>query len=107
MEVAMNQHLNTKEKKPILYRIGISLIIFSFLIWAIPVIVPFTSVNSSVKVIVVTGSLILAEITFWVGVAIVGKEVAMKFRGYLNPRKWRKKIKERENPGDSHKADKE
>lgn len=70
----MNQHLNTKEKKPVLYRIGISLIIFSFFIWAIPAIVPFISVDTNVKVALVTGSLILAEIMFWIGVAIVGKE---------------------------------
>ncbi len=31
----------------------------------------------------------------------------MKFRGYLNPRKWRKKIKEHENQGDSRKDEKE
>ncbi|MFC3885483.1 transporter suffix domain-containing protein [Bacillus songklensis] len=103
----MDLHLNTKEKKPILYRIGISLIIFSFLIWAIPVIVPFMSLDSSRKVVVVTSSLILAEIIFWIGVAIVGKEVAMKFRGYFNPRKWRKGIKERVNQGDSRNDDKE
>lgn len=85
----MNQSLN--KKKPLLYKIGISLVVFSFVLWFTPLIVPFLPVTASTKAVLVTGALILAEVTFWIGVAIVGKEVAMKFRSYFNPRNWKKR----------------
>ncbi|RFU63663.1 transporter suffix domain-containing protein [Bacillus sp. V59.32b] len=86
----MNQPLQ-KQKKPLLYRIGICLIIISFLLWLAPLIVPFLNITASLKITLVTVALVAAEIIFWIGVAIVGKEVASKYRGYFNPRNWRRK----------------
>ncbi|MDQ0220430.1 transporter suffix domain-containing protein [Peribacillus cavernae] len=90
-----------KKKNPVIYKIGIYLIIISFLLWLVPVIVPFLSITATVKVTLVTGALITAEILFWIGVAIVGKEVASKYRSYLNPRNWKKK-KEDQNIEDKN-----
>lgn len=40
---------------------------------------------------IIPGSIIMAEILFWLGALLVGKEVANKFKSYLNPKKWREK----------------
>ncbi|MBE3102833.1 MAG: transporter suffix domain-containing protein [Bacilli bacterium] len=81
----------TKQKKSILYKIGIGLLIVSLLSWFIPLIAPFTPFPTKVKAGIITGAIVFAEVMFWVGVLLVGKEVASKFRSYLNPKNWRKK----------------
>ena len=80
-----------KEKKSIFYKIGIGLLIISLLSWLIPVITPFTPFPTKVKAGIITGGLIFAEVMFWGGALLVGKEVAAKFKSYLNPRSWKKK----------------
>jgi len=79
-----------KEKKSIFYKIGIGLIIISLLCWLIPIIVPFTPLSTQLKAGIITGGLIFAEVMFWGGALLVGKEVAAKFKSYLNPRNWKK-----------------
>jgi hypothetical protein len=79
-----------KEKKSIFYKIGIGLLIISLLSWLIPVITPFTPLPTKVKAGIITGGLIFAEVMFWGGALLVGKEVAAKFKSYLNPRNWKK-----------------
>lgn len=58
----------------------------------------------------ITGVLVLAEVLFWIGVLLVGKEVAMKIKGYLSPKKWGKRVEKvedvkgsNENDGDDEK----
>lgn len=80
----------TYEKKSILYKFGIALIVVSLLSWLIPLIAPFTPYSTKVKAGIITGAIVFAEVVFWIGVLLVGKEVAAKFRGYLNPKNWRK-----------------
>lgn len=80
----------TYEKKSILYKLGIALIVVSLLSWLIPLIAPFTPYSTKVKAGIITGAIVFAEVVFWIGVLLVGKEVAAKFRGYLNPKNWRK-----------------
>ncbi|WLR54508.1 transporter suffix domain-containing protein [Mesobacillus subterraneus] len=85
-------------KKPLLYKIGMFLIISSFIIWVTPLGIPFLPLSSKTKVISITSFLVLAEVTFWLGAIMVGKEVAGKIRKYFNPKNWRKKEKhENEN----------
>lgn len=79
------------EKKPIHYKIGIGLLIVSLLSWLIPLIAPFTPFPTKVKAVIITGGIVFAEVMFWGGVLLVGKEVAIKFKSYLNPKNWRKK----------------
>lgn len=86
----INIEKETNEKKSILYKIGISLLIVSLLSWLIPLIAPFTPFPTKVKAGIITGAIVFAELVFWIGVLLVGKEVAAKFRGYLNPKNWRK-----------------
>ena len=72
------------------------LIILSFILWVTPVGIPFLPLSSKMKVISITSSLVLAEVTFWIGAIMVGKEVAGKIRKYLNPINWRKKHEEKQ-----------
>jgi hypothetical protein len=83
-----------KAKKPLLYKIGIFLIISSTIFWMIPFAIPFLELSGKMKVFSITSSLVLAEVVFWVGAIMVGKEVAGKIRKYFNPKNWRKKHKE-------------
>ncbi|HZK18304.1 MAG TPA: transporter suffix domain-containing protein [Clostridia bacterium] len=75
-------------KKPLLYRLGIGLIIASFLVWLIPIVTPFTPLPTKTKASVIAASIIVAEIMFWSGGLLVGKEVFAKLKKRLNPTKW-------------------
>jgi hypothetical protein len=85
-----------KVKKPLLYKIGMCLIISSAIFWIIPFGIPFLELSGKMKVFSITSSLILAEVFFWLGAIMVGKEVAGKLRRYTNPKNWRKKTLEKE-----------
>ncbi|MGD2198458.1 transporter suffix domain-containing protein [Lysinibacillus fusiformis] len=82
---------NEKTHKPFAYKLGVGIIIFSLSLWLIPVITPFTPIPTKVKAGIIPGSIIVAEILFWLGALLVGKEVANKFKSSLNPKKWREK----------------
>jgi len=65
-------------------RLGLILIVLSFLPWlAIAFILPFLPLSVAQKAISVPVLLVLAEILFWLGVLVVGKEVAQRYRQYF------------------------
>ncbi|OBQ35903.1 MAG: hypothetical protein AN485_12545 [Anabaena sp. MDT14b] len=84
-------------------KLGLGLIIISFLPWLIiAVIVPFLPISLPQKAILVPALLILAEVLFWLGALLVGKEVVQKYRRYLNFRylnilvkRWKRKNRKR------------
>ncbi|MBS4220981.1 transporter suffix domain-containing protein [Bacillus sp. FJAT-49711] len=80
-----------KKKRSFLFKLGLGLLVFSLSLYLIPVITPFTPLPIKVKASIITGSIIIAEILFWLGALFVGKEVASKFKSYLNPKNWRRK----------------
>ncbi len=59
----------------------------------IPVI-PFLNVDNTEKVKITTITFIAAEIIFWSGGLLVGKELFTKYKSYLNPINWFKKKQE-------------
>jgi hypothetical protein len=67
---------------------GIILIILSGILFGLIFVVPFTPFSIARKGIIVTALVISMEITWWVGVAILGKQVITKYKKYLNPRTW-------------------
>ncbi|MER2170176.1 MAG: transporter suffix domain-containing protein [Psychrobacillus psychrodurans] len=79
-----------KQEKSSLYKLGIGLLILSLSMWLIPIITPFTPLPTKVKAVTITVSIIIAEVMFWIGALLVGKEVAAKFKSYLKPKNWRK-----------------
>ncbi|MBW4447982.1 MAG: transporter suffix domain-containing protein [Spirirestis rafaelensis WJT71-NPBG6] len=65
-------------------RLGLILIVLSFLPWvAIAFVVPFLPLSAAQKAVSVPLLLVLAEILFWLGVLLLGKEVAQRYRQYF------------------------
>ncbi|MFE4142232.1 transporter suffix domain-containing protein [Peribacillus sp. YIM B13472] len=77
-------------RKSRFYKVGMGFLIISLLTWIIPVVAPFTPFSTGVKAGVITGAIVFAEVMFWAGALLVGKEVAAKYKGYLNPKNWKK-----------------
>lgn len=84
------------KEKPLLYKLGIVLLILAVFCWIVAIIVPFTSLTFAVKSGIVTGGIIVGEILFWVGAIFVGREVVSKYKRYFNPKNWRRKRVEKE-----------
>ncbi|WP_242229857.1 transporter suffix domain-containing protein [Bacillus cereus group sp. BfR-BA-01329] len=80
-----------KQKKPLLFKVGIGLLIIYVLLWASALIIPFTSLSTQIKSIVIPGCIVIGEILFLIGAVFVGKEVVAKYKKYLNPKNWRRK----------------
>ncbi|MTJ52180.1 transporter suffix domain-containing protein [Anabaena sp. UHCC 0253] len=75
-------------------KLGLVLIIVSFLPWlAIALIVPFLPISVAQKAILVPALLVFAEVIFWLGALLVGKEVVQKYRRYFNLRYWKIRLK--------------
>jgi len=85
-------------QKPLIFKVGIFLIIFSVLTWILsPILIPFLPITNGMKAISITTSLIIGEVIFWIGTLMVGKEVAHKIRKSFNPKNWRKNSKKNED----------
>lgn len=65
--------------------LGLVLIFVSFALWGvIAFAVPFLKVAIAQKALVATVLAVISEICFWVGVLIVGKKAAQRYRQYLS-----------------------
>lgn len=72
-------------------KVGIILIISCIPFFLMIPVVPFLSLSAQQKVTFSTVSLIIGEVLFWSGGLLVGKELFMKYKSYMNPRNWFKK----------------
>ncbi|MBT2642827.1 transporter suffix domain-containing protein [Bacillus sp. ISL-41] len=79
----------SKATKPLVYKIGMILIIASFIVWVMPLGIPFLPISGKMKAISITSALVIAEVLFWVGALMVGKEAARKIKRAFNPKNWR------------------
>jgi len=81
------------EKLPRLSRIGklgICLVIVSTLLWVALVLVPFLPLTASQKAFGAVAIAVTAEVLFWIGALLTGKEVVQKYRNRIHPRNlWR------------------
>jgi hypothetical protein len=82
------QYLYAVNKTKLLTYIAIVLIIFSGILFGLIFVVPFLPLSMTQKGIVVTVLVIGMEITWWAGVALVGKQLITRYIKYLNPRTW-------------------
>lgn len=78
------------KKKPsqVMNKIALVLVILSFLLYGLAFLVPFTPLSLAYKTALVPTFIIVGEIVWWIGIAIVGKQVVMRYRKYLNPCSW-------------------
>lgn len=81
----------SKATKLLVYRIGMILVIASFIVWVTPLGIPFLPISGKMKAISITSALVLAEVLFWAGALMVGKEAARKIRTAFNPKNWKKR----------------
>jgi hypothetical protein len=79
-------------------KLGLSLIVISFVPWVAILFVPLLALTLAQKAALVPILAIIAEVLFWLGILIVGKEAATKYRQYLpinalwrSLKKWYKK----------------
>ena len=78
------------QKPKLLITIAIILMVLSCILFGLIFVVPFLPLTLAQKGISVTALVVGMEITWWAGVALIGKELFSKYRKYLNPRTWRK-----------------
>lgn len=66
-------------------KLGLGLIVASFLPWlAIVLIVPLLPLSIAQKALIVPLLAVGAEVLFWLGLLLVGKVAAQKYRRYLS-----------------------
>jgi hypothetical protein len=69
-------------------RLGIFLMVFSGVFFAITLTVPLLDIPAKTKLIAASASFIMMEIVFWSGGLLVGKELFMKYKKQMNPLTW-------------------
>lgn len=74
-------------------QLGVVLIVASCLVWLAIVAVPLLPLTLAMKAAIVSGLLISGEALFWCGALLVGKDVAARYREWLNPRLLRQRWK--------------
>ncbi|QPC45595.1 transporter suffix domain-containing protein [Mangrovibacillus cuniculi] len=88
--------------KKYLYRTGITLIVLSTVLWILLVVIPFLPLTNHQKALGISLSLLVAEIFFWIGAILVGKEVAGKMRRFFLPRYWKDKFTKKREKSSEH-----
>lgn len=67
-------------------KLGVGLIVMSFLPWIAVAVAPFLALSIAQKAVLIPVLIGSAEVIFWIGILIVGKEVAERYKRWLNPR---------------------
>jgi hypothetical protein len=79
------------------FRTGIVLVLISIVFFGFLVAIPFLPASVSFKLKLSTVDLIAAEILFWSGSLLAGKEVVAKYWQRLNPKNWFNKERTKKN----------
>jgi short-subunit dehydrogenase len=73
----------SSNKNSILSKIGIFLIILSFILYGFIFLVPFLPISLEVKGVIITGLIASGEGTFWIGLIFAGKEVYQSMKNKI------------------------
>ena len=76
------------------FKLGVLMIFISLIFFALMVLIPMLNIESEEKIVFTTISFITAEVLFYTGGFLLGKEMFNKYKSYLNPKNWFKKKKE-------------
>jgi hypothetical protein len=82
--------INWKEKSW-KFKLGVILILISILFFILLVVTPFLNISGSYKITITSILFILAEVLFYSGGFLLGKEVFNKYKAWINPGNWFKK----------------
>jgi hypothetical protein len=77
--------------KNIRIKLGIFMMVFSGVFFALTLIIPLLELPARTKVVAASASFIMMEIVFWTGGLLVGKELFTRYKQRLNPMNWFKK----------------
>lgn len=69
-------------------RIGVFLVVMSFVFYGLIPVLPFLPLASSVKLASAPILALLGELVFWPGGILLGREVVDRYKRYLNPCNW-------------------
>ncbi len=69
-------------------RIGLFLVLMSFVFYGLIPVLPFLPLSTSTKVTAAPVLALLGELVFWPGGILLGKEVVARYKSYLNPCNW-------------------
>lgn len=76
------------------FKLGIIILAISIMLFlSLPAIL-FLPFENKTKITISTIVFVVAEVTFYSGGFLLGKELFNKYKSYLNPRNWNKKKKE-------------
>jgi hypothetical protein len=75
------------------FKLGVILVLSSLLFFALLVIIPLLEMEKQAKITYTSISFIVAEVLFYTGGFLVGKEVFKKYKAYFNPINWFRKKK--------------
>lgn len=80
-------HLNWKNKNW-KFKLGLLLVLMSLIFFALLVVIPILNIERDKKIWFTTFSFITAEVLFYTGGFLLGKEMFNKYKSYLNPKNW-------------------
>jgi hypothetical protein len=69
-------------------RIGIFLVVMSFVFYGLIPVLPFLPFSTSMKIAAAPLLALLGELVFWPGGFLLGREVVDRYKSYLNPCNW-------------------
>ncbi|HEX3021937.1 MAG TPA: transporter suffix domain-containing protein, partial [Lachnospiraceae bacterium] len=69
-------------------KLAIIAVILSFLLYALLPVVGFIPISIKIKTVLIPSMMVISEILFWVGGAILGKDVISKYKRFFNPCNW-------------------
>lgn len=78
------------------FKLGVYLIVTSIFLFISLPIFPFLNIENKIKISITTGVFIGAEILFWSGGLLVGKEMLTKYKSYFYPKNWFKRTDNRD-----------
>jgi hypothetical protein len=77
-----------KDRKHMRIKLGIFLMVFSGVFFALALIIPVLDMPTRTKVVAATASFVMMEVVFWSGGLLVGKELFTRYKKRLDPRSW-------------------
>jgi hypothetical protein len=75
-------------------KLGIFLMVFSGVFFAITLVVPLLDLPAKTRIIAASASFIMMEVVFWSGGLLVGKELFVKYKKQMNPLTWFRRKKQ-------------
>jgi len=73
------------------FKAGLIIMLFSLPFFALLVIIPLLNIDNTDKIKFTSISFVIAEVLFYSGGFLLGKEIFNKYKSWFNPKNWFKK----------------